>query len=337
MTNYLSLGDLSRTALLRHANVQLKSRLTTLTQEAATGLKADVVAATDGQLGRLAMIQDRLALLQAHQRTGAAVQTELGGLQEAMGALAKIGVAAGGALQAAASAADGAGLGVRAEGARQDFHAAVRLLNLSVGGRHLLSGSAVDTRPLSDPAAILADVRSQVAGLSDPASIAAAVDAWFGADPAADGFAQAHFHGNTAAREAEIAPGETIRQQRTALDPAFRDLLKGLTLGVLAGDASLGLAAEQGAALLGEAGLRVSAAASAMTQARAELGIEEQAVVQALARNGGETTALSLARSDMLAADPYETAAALGQTETNLQNLYALTARLSRLSLADYL
>ena len=60
-------------------------------------------------------------------------------------------------------------------------------------------------------------------------------------------------------------------------------------------------------------------------------------VEQADTRNGAQQTALSLARSNLVAADPYETASALTQTEGNLQTLYALTARLSRLSLTDYL
>ena len=46
---------------------------------------------------------------------------------------------------------------------------------------------------------------------------------------------------------------------------------------------------------------------------------------------------MSLERSDILAVDPYETATALTQAEASLQNLYALTVRLSRLSLTDYL
>ena len=51
----------------------------------------------------------------------------------------------------------------------------------------------------------------------------------------------------------------------------------------------------------------------------------------------GATARLTADRAEILAADPYETATALSQTEASLQNLYALTSRLSRLSLTDYL
>ncbi|KGJ19555.1 hypothetical protein IX55_09810 [Paracoccus sanguinis] len=65
--------------------------------------------------------------------------------------------------------------------------------------------------------------------------------------------------------------------------------------------------------------------------------MQQESIDQALARNVAEGSALSIARSDILAADPYQTASELTQTEANLQNLYALTARMTKLSLTDYI
>lgn len=337
MTNFISVGDLSRSVLLRQAGTQLKSRLATLTEEAATGLRSDVPAALNGQLGRLAQIQDRLTLLQVHRQAAGAAQAELEGLQTATESLQTIGTRMGLGLQSAGTTADSTSLDVRSEEATEDFHSAVRLLNVSAGGRYVLSGTAVDTPPLSHPAGILADAKARLAGLTTPDQIVSALDTWLAAPEGAGGFADAHFQGNTEAREMPIAPGETVRQDQTALAAPFRDLLGGLALGALATDPALGLTRSQSAALMVEAGLRVAAATSALTPWRADLGLQEGAVERAMTRNAAETTALSLARSDMLAADPYETASALSEAETSLQNLYALTARLSRLSLTDYL
>lgn len=337
MSNPLSVGDLSRSAFLRQASAHLKSQVTTLSQEAATGLKSDIAAATGGQLGGLAQVQARLAALEAHGRNAATAQGELGHLQAAMGSLEAIGTALGASLQTAASVGDDASLRIRAEEARQDFHAAVRMVNVEAGGRYLLSGTAVDTPPLSGPAEILAAAKAQVAGLASPADIAAALDAWFAAPPGAGGFADSQFHGNTQGRALAVAPGTTIRQEAGALDPPFRDLLKGLALAALSADPDLALPREGRAALLADAGRQVAGAATGLIARQADLGLLEETVERAAARNGAETTALSLARSDILSADPYETASALTQAEASLQNLYALTARLSRLSLTDYL
>ena len=81
----------------------------------------------------------------------------------------------------------------------------------------------------------------------------------------------------------------------------------------------------------------MTGAATGLIARQADLGLLQETAERATARNAAETTALSLARSDILSADPYETASALTQAEASLQNLYALTARLSRLSLTDYL
>ena len=58
----------------------------------------------------------------------------------------------------------------------------------------------------------------------------------------------------------------------------------------------------------------------------------EATVVAADALHPGE-----LRRRGIVAADPFETANALEAAKTQLETLYALTARLSRLNLADYL
>ena len=337
MSNLGPVGDLARATLLRQASGQLKSQLATLTQEAATGLKSDVPAATNGQMGRLAQVQARLTALSAHGQNAAHAQAELGGLQAALGTLEEIVAGMGPGLQTAAAMGNETSIAIRAEEARQGFQTAVRLLNVDVGGRYLLSGTAVDRPPLSDPGSILAAAKAEVAGLASPADIASALAAWFDAPAGTGGFADSQFHGDTAARELAVSPDIRVRQDLGALDPSFRELLKGLAMASLAADPDLGLTPEGKGALLGEGGRHVAAGATALTMRRADIGLLEASVERAAARNAAETTAMSLERSDILAVDPYETATALTQAEASLQNLYALTVRLSRLSLTDYL
>ena len=58
---------------------------------------------------------------------------------------------------------------------------------------------------------------------------------------------------------------------------------------------------------------------------------------QAATRNDAEGTGLRIMHNRLASADPYEAATALTDAEARLEKLYALTARLSRLSLMDYL
>ena len=63
----------------------------------------------------------------------------------------------------------------------------------------------------------------------------------------------------------------------------------------------------------------------------------EARVEDAAARLSARGTALEIARNDMSAADPYETATKLQNVQLQLETHYTLTARLSRLSLTEYL
>ena len=337
MTNSVSIGDLSRAALLRQANAQLKSRLVTLTQEAASGVKSDMAQAVGGNFGHLAQVEARLTTLTAYREATSAAQAELAGLQAALETIGKIGSEIGTGMSSGLSATDQTSIAIRSRQARDDLNAVIGLMNVEIGGRFLLSGSAVETRPMGDAAGILAAARAQVAGVTDPTAIAAAISDWFDAAPGQGGFADDWFAGNTGARTAATSPHTAVTQTLTGLDPSFRDILKGLVLGALADDPAAGVAFEDKAALVAQAGATTLAGVRALTMRRAEIGMQEEAIARDAARNAAETTAMSIARTRIVEADPYETASALTQTETSLQNLYALTARLSRLSLTDYL
>lgn len=338
MTSPVSIGDLSRATYLRQANVLLRSRLTTLTQEATTGVKADIPAALNGNMGHIAQIESRLTGLSAWRQNAVAASAEFAGLQDAMGAIQDIVAESGPALQSEAAVADPVMLDLRSRQAAEDLRSVVRFMNVDVGGRYLMSDTATQTMPVADPDLILASVRSVIAGQPTTADIVSAVDAWFDAPPGGGGFADAHFAGRQGGSTVmAVAADATVANNVTALDPAFRDTMKGLVLATLAGDSALDFTRQQKSDLIGAAGRRLSAGNHQLTALRATVGLAQETIEQADTRNGAQQTALSLARSALLAADPYETASALTETETNLQNLYALTVRLSRLSLTDYL
>jgi len=69
----------------------------------------------------------------------------------------------------------------------------------------------------------------------------------------------------------------------------------------------------------------------------ARIGMQEERAFLGQSRAEAENTAMSIARAKLLDADPYQTAVKLEQAMTQLDMIYNLTARLSRLSLATYL
>jgi flagellar hook-associated protein 3 FlgL len=67
------------------------------------------------------------------------------------------------------------------------------------------------------------------------------------------------------------------------------------------------------------------------------IGLHQQTVERAATANSSALATLELSRNDIRRADPYETAAALTEVQSQLESLYAVTARLSNLNLVDYL
>jgi flagellar hook-associated protein 3 FlgL len=134
-----------------------------------------------------------------------------------------------------------------------------------------------------------------------------------------------------------VAQGEAVPLDATALDPGIRDTLKGLAMaaildrGVLAGQAA------ERAKLAKTAGAALVTAADARSALAARIGTAEERIATAATRNAAEASALRIARIDMTSSDPYEAATALQEAEAKLDTLFAVTARLSRLSLANYL
>lgn len=79
------------------------------------------------------------------------------------------------------------------------------------------------------------------------------------------------------------------------------------------------------------------AADTAILTEMGSIGLKQEVVERARVTNAAAISTFEIARTDIRGADAFETAAALTEVEGQLEALYAVTARLSRLSLVDYL
>lgn len=333
----VSIGDMARHFQLRSQNADLRARLGTLTQELTTGVKSDLAGAVSGDFKVLASLDHRLRLLDSYRTATSeaevfaqSVQTVLGAVQSLSGDLAPPLLNAGttGGAQAVATAAADSG---------QKLQAVVAALNTQIADRFLLSGTATDRRPLTGATAILTGLAAATAGQVTATGVIAAVQGWFAAPSGGGGFRDLVYGGSLQPNVFEIGPGDSAALDVTALDPAVLDILEGLALaslvdgGALAGD-------DAGRALLTRtAGETLVAAGSDMAALRARIGSVEAHVAESAERNAGEAAALGIARTGITAADPYETATRLEAVQTQIETLYSITARLARLSLADFL
>lgn len=334
----VSMGDLSQTFLLHRQTTDLKTALARLTQEMASGTKSDLAAAVGGDFRALAGIDHRLAMLSGYKTAGAEATLFAETLQSALGTVGDLASDMASALTSAGAAGGPAQVQTAGQDARQKLHSAVAALNARVGDRYLLSGAATDKKPILGSDAILSALTTATAGQVTASGLIAAVDGWFDAPPGGGGYLDTVYGGSSnALAPFRIGEDDGAAVTLTAADSTLRETLKGLALGALVAQGALPGDATGRALVTRTAGERLAAAGTSLTYQRADLGSVESHIADIVTRNTSETSALTLARNDITAADPYQTGTELQAAQTQLETLYTITAQLAHLSLADFL
>jgi flagellar hook-associated protein 3 FlgL len=331
-----SIGDLAGNYANRLQTARIKAELQRLTSELASGRPADPVAHLGGDTARLALIERNIGVAQARAvaATGlgqflSTMQTVLDDVEAVRGGLAAQIVP----LTESSTPTDIA----RASQAGADaFRDIVGRLNGTFAGGALFAGNATDGPALADADAMLASLTAAATGAVTAADVRAAVDAWFD-DPAA-GFATMGYLGDTGPlMTRRIDDGVAVTVPARADHPVLKDLMRQAAYVALASDPGLALPESTADALVRGGLSDLFGMASPLTDLRADLGLEEERAAEAATRNGAMAASLTLARNEIALVDPYATAVALTQTETQLQTHFAVTARLSGLSLVNFL
>ncbi len=338
MTPFHSIGDLSRSYQLRLGQQGLKARLDRLTQEMMTGVKSDIPKALAGDLSGISHIESRLKLLTTFQQNTSEAQNRLAGMQAALGQIQAVVDDLGPSVLTERNILEEQDLRARADSIKRDFQSMFETLNTTTAGQYLFGGNRTDSPALGSFETMLAELNTAVAGATTAATIASRIDAWFDAPQGTGGFSDTVYQGDDdGSTRFSISPEHRIDSNLSANSAELRDTLKGMAVMAYASEAGSAIDDATLRDLFSEAGGRLAKATLGLTTARADLGRQQAAVTQAQARNSAETTTLSIARTNMIGADPAEAVTALEETEAKIQSLYAITVRLSRLSLTDYL
>jgi flagellar hook-associated protein 3 FlgL len=330
-----SIGDRAMTVRMQRHTGALKAAMQRASDEVTTGRSADPARRLRGDLGPLAALDTALSRIGAWRGAAQAATTTLAAIQTTLSATDARAAALTPDLLSAASAGQEPQLSVIAAEARAAFEGAVAALNVQAGGRSVFAGAASDGPAVAGPAVMLDALMVAAAGAGSAAAAAAAVRDWF-ADPA--GFAATGWLGSdTPLGPVQLGEGETVSIDIRATEPSIRDTLAGLAMaalvdrGLFPGQPALraGLVREAADALIG------ASAARAETMART--GVLEARVARADTAAAAQRSAFTVARAGMVEVDGYAAATELEAAQTQVETIYALTARLARLSLADFL
>ncbi|MGF6862388.1 flagellar hook-associated protein 3 FlgL [Rhodobacteraceae bacterium MBR-64] len=329
-------GDLAQGFQSQRQNATLKSTSARLATELTTGRSADVGKHLAGDFGALAGVSLWLSVLDAFATANAEAGRFAATVQTAVDRIRSLGGdAAPNLLQAgssgAASFVDTAGVA-----ARDALDAALSALNTRDGGRSVFAGVATSTPAVADAATILAALAPVVAAETSAAGVIRAVDDFFAAPTG--GYGDIGYLGAAVPLDPfRVAQDDAVPLGVTANDPALRDMLKALVTGALLAEGALVGDPRARADLARTAGERLLTADSKVAGLQGRIGIAEARIDAAATRNAAERAGLETTRADIVGVDGYEAATALQQTQSQLEVLFAVTARLSTLKLSDFL
>jgi len=284
------------------------------------------VFSIDKKLGNIEVFQKTIALAEARSSTA---QNSLDVLENA---LTTIGVD----VLAAIERDDMQTAKTYANQSRATLSSVVGTLNTDVGGQSIFAGAGFDTPALAPGDVIMTDIAAIVASAPDSTTALNDIRTYF--DDPAGGFATSIYLGSTVdAPELSISEGLDVNPLIRADSQPLRDTLRILAVSaVIAEGGFSGDVAAQKAMLTDVANDSVEVR-DEVIYLRQDIGHAQSIIAETSDGNTTEKSMLQITRNNLLQADPYETATKLTELQTQLESLYLLTARLSGLSLANYL
>lgn len=328
-----TIGSMSQLFITQRHNLDLRTRLGTLTSEFSSGRKDDLAKSLGTDSARLSNIDRRLDLITSYTRSGTEIGQQLDIVQQALDRLDSVRSPLSESLINAEFVDSSFQREALASQGREAFKEMVGALNSRFANTSLFAGNATNQPALAPADQMIASIEAAVAGLTTVADVEAALDTWF--DDPAGGFATTGYLGDTGAPvERRLDESRTLTLDYRADSDEIRQVLKATakSFAAMASD----LQTSDQISTLKQSGIDLASSAEPLVQFRSAIGTTQARVDGTLASLAAEETVLSGIYNDLTLADPFETGLALQELQTQLETHYTVTARLSRLSLTEY-
>lgn len=317
----VSLGDLSAQAVLRNKNTVLKQEIASLSTALATGEAPDKARHLGGDYALLADLAHGLRQNAAHTQALAEAQLTASAMQGALSAMQDAGDQLANGLLMLKDSGFAQSASLVAGTARDVLQSVMGALDTQVAGRRVFAGTDVARPPLPDVDALLASLRPAIAGLQTPQEVITAISQQLEGVLAAD-----------APPGYLVSEGVSLQLNITTATPEISAFLAPIAMAALAPETP-----ESAQDNMRFAADRLLGARAGITGLQATLGITEGSAERMASRLAAQAMAAQTAQSQLVSVDPYDTATRLERAQFNLETLYAVTVRMSRLSLTEYL
>ncbi|MFW8593775.1 flagellin [Cribrihabitans neustonicus] len=330
-----SYGDMAQHLFLRSRNAELKENISTLSEEFATGKTANITERLGGDFTYLADIENTLSRLDSYKVANGEVQLFATATQGSLEKIQSQVLSLRNDILSMSPSMDGAKIDQFSSQARQQLESAISSLNGWAGGRSLFAGTATNVSPLDDADTLMTALVAEVGGLTTSDDIIQAVKDWF-ADPA--GFDTVMYNGSASSLQpVQVGEGEQVSLGLRADDPDLKHALQSYAIAILANEDTLGIGAEVQVEMMRSAGMELATSNDTLIAVQADVGFIEGRLEAAKARTAATKTSLSIAKNNLISADPFETYTRLEEAQVQLEGLYTVTSRSANLSLLNYI
>lgn len=319
--------DLLRFATLNRPTLELRQQLTDVSKELVTGRKSDLARDLGRNVGDYNLVSKALADIEASQNRLALAGNRLDATELPIKALRE-NLTGYAAETQSILLTSGKADEVTRNAAESRINSVFSALNSSFGGRFLFSGDAVDRPPLAGADEFFTALEAAIGGATDEVSIDTAITAFF-----ADGgdFDTLIYQGGTGdAASVQLSSGDSLSYNTRANDPAFKSLLEGYT--------RIAYAAEEiSPDYLNGAVDQLFSAETLLLDQESFIGEQQSKLATALELSNEEKVILGESENDYAGVDPFDAATRLQNLEIQLQAAFTVTARLSQLSLTNFI
>jgi flagellar hook-associated protein 3 FlgL len=331
-----TIGDLRQHFVSSRNTTATKTELHTLVEELTTGRVSDLTAHLGADQSELSSLDRQLQLLSKFTQTNKTTDQMLLTMQTALDNIDQNRGTASEVLLSIHQSSSTSQIEEAGRTALAGFEATVQSLNIRSGERSVFAGNETSATPLASADEMMTALNLALSGLSDSAGITAAIDTWF--DDVGGGFETVGYLGDaTGFMQRSIDSSQNVEVGIRADDETLRDTMKAFALGAIAGDQDIPLTTETRQTLQRQSAEALISVAAPLASAQGQLGYIQAQVEDASTRNSAQISSYSIARNTLVSSDPFDTATRLEAVQTQLETQYTLTARLSRLSLTEYL
>lgn len=328
-------GNLSTSEGTKRQLSNLRAQLFEAGQMLSSGKKSESHIAASGKTNELYIIDNELKLAKSYDESASTLEFKLDAVQQSLQSVREVSSKVSLGVLSALGEQSRTGILSQAATANDALASVVSSLNRSVAGQALFSGARSDASSVVSHQKIVDDVEAILVSATDTNSAMALVDYYF-FDPSG-GFETTIYSGSSIDSPAILVSNEdSISLDIRADAKAIRETLKSLAVTAAISSGTIGSNVDFRDVLstVGKSQLQTN---SDLTKLQQNVGQKQEHLALIRTKQQAHTATIELIRNEITAIDTFEVTTQFEESRVLLETSYQVVARLSKMSLANFL